>query len=124
MLRLRNILLGSFSNSILLNFSACLRLNSLQPLVSIKWLFQVYFHTLKKNYSQNQKLKRFRRIKNCKGHPKSIGKIHKDEHKNTDKNADTFDVEDIELIQNEEWLHDLGNQEVLVFVSAAILLFS
>ena len=63
-------------------------------------------------------------MKNCKRHPKSIGKIHKDEHKNTDKNADTFDVEDIELIQNEEWLHDLGNQEVLVFVSATILLFS
>ena len=82
------------------------------------------FSYLKKNNSQNQKLKRFRRIKNCKGHPKSTGKIHKDEDKNTGKNADTFEVEDIELIQNEEWLHDLGNQEVLVFVSAAILLFS
>ena len=59
-----------------------------------------YFSYRKKNHNQNQKLERFRKIENRRMYSESTGKMCKDEHENTSKNADiTFEVENIEPTQ-------------------------
>ena len=55
----------------------------------------------KKNQNQSQKLEKFRRIEYHRRHPKSTGKMRKDKHKNTGKNADiTFEVENFKPTEN------------------------
>ena len=80
----------------------------------------------KKNQNQSQMLKRFRRIENRRRHPESTRKTHKDKHENISKNTDiTFEVKNIEPTHT-KWksLDNLENQELLVFVSAGIRIFS